>query len=464
MKKFRLIGASIDQTIKSIAIENSKSTVKDLKSIVKNEYNLNPILDIKFNVKGKIFTDFTKIAELNLRPSDVITVMAEQAGEGSFTELYRIVNPKSKGIDIDIQKIGELLQRTLKVRKEFVRDLTNYPKDLNIVLELLYYCETQIKDNTKLSQIRDVIADYVFENEFIAENPIRGDGDVKTKDFLRLEYELIKNVWFCVAVYAKKAYEGEFEGKLNLKLALDFIEDHLPHNFFKKYVGTKRTLESYLTEGTSDIDSRTLDAFIIALQKFTAKDKQNRHIYEKTIKQIRDYGKTRKIRDEGNVYPAGFYSDNVMAYHLVKMIIRNLGFDILHFVPLDGKIFTATKAEIKNGQPSFRRHHFGNLKAWIRKQSMLVKDMILTDDRLHHDYEAFISEQGEAKMQDLLDKFQLLIEMEGDITPARIVNLFGEDHWIFNYWNLNSDNFQKNLNELNTRNEFYDILHKLSKN
>ncbi len=469
VKKFRLTGVPVAQAIRSIVIENSKSTVKDLKSIIKNEYNLNPILDIKFIANGKVLSDFTQIAELNLRSSDVITVMDEQAGAGSFTtnqikffaELYRIVNPKSKGTDIDIQKIGEFLQRRLKVGKDFVQDLTNYPKDLNVILELLYYSEANIKDNIKLSQIRDVITDYVFENGFITENPIRGDGEVKTKDFLRLEYDLIKNIWFCVAVYAKTAYEGEFDGKITLELAMDLIEDHLPHNFFKKYLGTKRTLKSYLTEGTSDIDSNTLDAFIIALQKFTANNRQNRHIYQKTIKQIRDYGKTRKIRVDGNVYPKAFYSDSVMAYHLVKMIVRNLGFDILHFAPLDGKIFSATKAEIKNGQPTFIRHHFRNLKAWIRKQSMRVKDMIITDDRLHHDYEAFMSEQSEAKMQDLLVKFQQLIEIEGDITSERILSVFGENHWIFNYWNVESADFRVNLNRFNERKNLLQDLNEI---
>ena len=73
VKKFRITGVTPAQAIKSITVENSKSTVRDLKKIVQNEYNLNPILNIKFISKGKVLSGFTKIAKLHLRPSDVIT-------------------------------------------------------------------------------------------------------------------------------------------------------------------------------------------------------------------------------------------------------------------------------------------------------------------------------------------------------------------------------------------------------
>ncbi len=328
-----------------------------------------------------------------------------------------------------------------------------------------------------IHSVEEEIENYVFsegyDTDFINDNPRRGDGDVKNKEYLKLEYNLIKNVWFSVSIYAKKAYDGEYDGKLTLNLMMDLIEDHLPLGFYAKYVNNIRTqcaLSSYLTKGESDISSDRLNAFILGLKEFVGRDEQHKRLYENTIKQVKAYAEARQIKIKGDIYPKDFYNDNVMAYHLVKMIVRNLGFDILHFSPLDGKIFVATKTEIKSGQATFIRHHFRNLESWIRRLSMQEGDMILTDSYSHHDYEAFMSELGEAQLLDLLNKFQQLIDMDGDITIQRIKNLFGENHWIFKkivngkvqgYWDLNNPKFINNLQIFNMRKDDLNTLNKI---
>ena len=81
--------------------------------------------------------------------------------------------------------------------------------------------------------------------------------------------------------------------------------------------------------------------------------------------------KTRKISIDGNVYPDGFYNDNVIAYHLVTMIMQSLGFDMLHFSAFPGEMFVASKEDAIR----FIRHHFRAIEAWIRKQSMWTEDV-----------------------------------------------------------------------------------------
>ncbi|MFX1339958.1 MAG: hypothetical protein ACFFDK_15205 [Promethearchaeota archaeon] len=95
---FRIVGASPGQAIRAIAIENSKASFEDIKEDIINELELNQILDYKFIINGKVIPNSMKIAELRLKPDDVIMVIGEQAGSAPVFKKQRVEKLIKEGL------------------------------------------------------------------------------------------------------------------------------------------------------------------------------------------------------------------------------------------------------------------------------------------------------------------------------------------------------------------------------
>ena len=171
---------------------------------------------------------------------------------------------------------------------------------------------------------------------------------------------------------------------------------------------------------------------------------QRQKYYEDAKNTIRRY-----MKEFGIDRPKNWGEEYVKGYHIMKLLKRNLGFDILSFKTLDKSIF-------EKGSKGFARHHFRN--DFFRKLSNFVQDLILTDKNNHRKYESY----SEAKILVILNGFDKMMEMEGPITKSDVINIFKGNEWVLNGpdgiggkkknqgWFF-SGNFDGMLNEFNER-------------
>ncbi|MFW9881236.1 MAG: hypothetical protein ACFFG0_49865, partial [Candidatus Thorarchaeota archaeon] len=173
MKKFTFIltGVPPDQAIKEITLDLSKSQ-SELLSEIKINYGLRTDTQLKFLVDGKMRV----IAQIVQMPilSKPITMMKVQEGAGSFTveqynlltDIYYILNPNYLGQEIGIHQINDLLVE-FDIDKRLVRNLFNFPKDINPILELQSQFQNKINDETMLSEIQNRFNEFIIDNELI---------------------------------------------------------------------------------------------------------------------------------------------------------------------------------------------------------------------------------------------------------------------------------------------------------
>ena len=173
---FRLTGASPDIAFREISIDLSKSRSEILTEI-KTTCGYNPDTQLKFMVNGKM-RDVIQIVKL-ASFGDLITIMAIQEGAMSLTveqfdllkEIYQINNQDSNNQEMDLEKIGDFLREIFNEDSQDVRnyieDLTMFPKDLDLIIKLQTSLESSINDEVKLSKTQNIINEYITENELI---------------------------------------------------------------------------------------------------------------------------------------------------------------------------------------------------------------------------------------------------------------------------------------------------------
>ncbi len=173
---------------------------------------------------------------------------------------------------------------------------------------------------------------------------------------------------------------------------------------------------------------------------------QRQDFYDNALKTIEKYMTKHSIG-----YSKDWKKQHIMAYHIFKLLKRNLGFDILSFTTLEKGIFKFG-SKIK-----FQRHHFRN--AFFRKLSNYVQDLVLTDAKIHGKYRSYSEEQ----ILVILKGFDKMMEMDGAITKDDVIDIFEENEWVLNGfdgkgdkskkrgWFFSDEDFDQMLKEFNKR-------------
>ncbi|MBD3212710.1 MAG: hypothetical protein GF311_08875 [Candidatus Lokiarchaeota archaeon] len=179
---------------------------------------------------------------------------------------------------------------------------------------------------------------------------------------------------------------------------------------------------------------------------------EEKALYEDTIDSLENYIDYRlkqsrlKRADRRVIFET---SDEVTAYHVITLLIRDLGFDPLTFQPLNLDIFKGY------GNIKYARHHFKAGRSW----SIFTNDLVLTNSQSHPTWESLTAKEQAI----IMDGFHRLIKMKGSgtngaITEADIRKIFGDetakgqkivDRWIDN----NGKDFKDFLNQFNERRE-----------
>ena len=171
---FRLTGASPDVAFREISIDLSKSRTEILTDI-KTTCGYNPDTQLKYMVNGKMrdVVQIVKMADLG----DIISIIPVQESAASFTveqykllsEIYQMLNLETKNQIITTDEINQLL-KDIGVSKNLIRDLFNFPMDLDTVLHLQYRFEMSTLDHQLKSAISQKIEDYIFQDGIVLSN------------------------------------------------------------------------------------------------------------------------------------------------------------------------------------------------------------------------------------------------------------------------------------------------------
>ncbi len=295
-------------------------------------------------------------------------------------------------------------------------------------------------------KVEEVIHDWMFSNpseyitNYVTETP-RRFGKLQSKSFLNLEYELMQALTHAVSAYREKDFSNFGEVMNELKIQSKTMETLLAHGeqsaSIKDLLKAKTTIVSYI------LDKSMTEAKL--------------QFYDMALEKIDEYLATRHLRlfEEKLVSKRGYdknlwQDDKILAYQVIALLGRDLGFDPLTFRPLDPQIF-----DRKSSTGLFARHHL-DIR---RKFSVYLQDLLLTDSTQHREYDSHISLEDQKTLVKII---QDLIQNDGsgpnrEITAKDIVNTFLNNfadpkkakYYLENYWQ--SGNFQKNLKDFNDR-------------
>ena len=304
--------------------------------------------------------------------------------------------------------------------------------------------ESELEDVRE--KVEEVIHDWMFSNpseyitNYVTETP-RRFGKLQSKSFLNLEYELMQALTHAVSAYREKDFSNFGEVMNELKIQSKTMETLLAHGeqsaSIKDLLRAKTTIVSYI------LDKSMTEAKL--------------QFYDMALEKIDEYLATRHLRlfEEKLVSKRGYdknlwQDDKILAYQVIALLGRDLGFDPLTFRPLDPQIF-----DRKSSTGLFARHHL-DIR---RKFSVYLQDLLLTDSTQHREYDSHISLEDQKTLVKII---QDLIQNDGsgpnrEITAKDIVNTFLNNfadpkkakYYLENYWQ--SGNFQRNLKEFNIR-------------
>lgn len=385
------------------------------------------------NIKGK----FAKV-ELLMRIQDSHPVLLRFT---SLEKLSRLLFADEEYLEESFIRPGFLKNRpepfmlhriTFNVRKWTTFDFDNFVS------------ESELEDIR--NKVEDVIYNWRFSNpsgythSYVTETP-RRFGRLQDKSILKLEYELMQDLTHAVSAHSDK--------------------DTMPFKKVLRRLGIhSSTVEALLVVGETSAKVRDLlkaKAVITSFIQDKSTTEQKLQYYTRALNKIEEYLAKRHLRlfEEKLVSKKGYDKrlwddDRILAYHIISLLCRDLGFDPLTFQPLDSQLFDKSKSS-----GLFARHH-PDIR---RKFSVYLQDLLLTDNNRHKEYDAHIPLEDQ---QTLVKVIQDLIQNDGtgpnrEITAKDVVRAFlnnfkdpnAAKFYLENYWQ--SGDFQKNLKDFNER-------------
>lgn len=261
------------------------------------------------------------------------------------------------------------------------------------------------------------------------------------------DLEIVERLFEAVAAFTGKSKISIRE--LGRMVGVGLFQPSTGHHFS---IESFKTIVSYL-EKLKKSDSGT---FIPTIGTSSQQDFMNRltleqrqEKYAEALDTIRKY-----MRDFGKKYSKNWGTEHVTAYHIINLLKRNLGFEILSFTTLDKDSF------VKDSKNLFHRHHYRN--DFFRKLSKYTKDLLLTDKKNHPKYESY----SEAEIVEILKGFDKMMDMKGSgidgaITKNDVINIFTKifpgNEWVLTGkdgktgWFSSEQKFSDMLAEFNRR-------------
>ncbi|TXT61389.1 MAG: hypothetical protein BAJALOKI2v1_30007 [Promethearchaeota archaeon] len=280
------------------------------------------------------------------------------------------------------------------------------------------------------------VYDWIFSNpneydkKYINEAPYRF-GKTHDKFFLAREYRLMQALTYSVS-------EKSGEKPIGWELVLNELGINI------------LTMKNLLTDGHIFASIRDLRIAQKTIKKWLKKDLNN-IIYKNALNEIDLYiaerllGVTEEKKRTSRGYDELWNDPRIMAYHVIVLLYRNLGFDPLSFKDLNPDFFDK---DVITGL--YARHHMHPSRKW----SVYMSDSILTDNSFHSEYDRISSRHQEILLKIIRD---LINSKSKEINSREIIQTFLNNFnnpadakfYLENYW-MGTD-FKKRLSEFNKR-------------
>jgi len=284
----------------------------------------------------------------------------------NLKEIFKKYFPNVRIFDTDISRLFFRRARTLK--DSHLKGTYKYRKlELSTLFSFIFKIRTLTKeelinkirdiDNVKskiLEQIKKKIENFI-EN-FIFANPfdtkyVNDKHDIGTKYF-KPEYDLTLNVWFELSKSKKKP------------LLLKIIQKSLNYDSFGRLKKGWRYSYDGLMNMVKELDSILPSG-----------------AYKRAFEYVLDYIKIRNLHPtQPRIYHPSWYTVSTLKFHIVMLIIRDLGLDILNLEPIEPIAFKKTKIMESY---TFERHHI----FFNDKLSIDVNRLVLVMHTNHYELE-----------------------------------------------------------------------------
>lgn len=278
-------------------------------------------------------------------------------------------------------------------------------------------------------------------SSYFTETP-RRFGRLQPKSFLKLEHELKQSLAHAVSAFTEKDISSIEKLANALKMSYPSLERLLSQG------STSASVKDLLRAKTTII-SYILDALMT---------EEKLKFYDRALVKIDEYLATRHLRlfEEKIVSKKGYdknlwHDDRILAYRVISLLCRDLGFDPLTFRPLNPQIFDKNSAT-----GLFARHHLDTLKKFSVYLQHLCLQIVVHIER------TIVIDLKDQKI--LVKIINDLIQNDGsgpnkeitanDVEKAFLDN-FGDPKKVKfcldNYWEWKSIDFQDNLKDFNDR-------------
>lgn len=280
-------------------------------------------------------TDMQSLSDLNSNQKSI-----KREFFNNIKEIIKLYFPNARIFDTDISRLFFIRARALKdshLKGDFkfrmleLSTLFSFIFKIRILTKEQFINKFRDIDNAKSEKLRQIKKDIeIFIEKFIFANPfdvkyINDKRDTGTR-FFKPEYDLTLNLWYELSLTEK--------GPILLKN----VQKILKYDSF----GRLKRGYRYSYDGLMNM----LKELIVLLPS---------EAYNRAFEYVSDYVRDRKLYPtQPRNYHSSWYTASTVKFHIIMLIIRDLGLDILNLEPIEPKAFKKTKLMESF---TYERHH-----------------------------------------------------------------------------------------------------------
>jgi len=280
-------------------------------------------------------TDMQSLSDLNSNQKSI-----KREFFNNIKEIIKLYFPNARIFDTDISRLFFIRARALKdshLKGDFkfrmleLSTLFSFIFKIRILTKEQFINKIRDIDSAKSEKLQQIKKDIeIFIEKFIFANPfdvkyISDKRDTGTR-FFKPEYDLTLNIWHELSLTEKRP------------ILLKDVKKILKYDSFGRLNRGYR----YSYDGLMNM----LKELIVLLPS---------EVYNRAFEHVSDYVRIRKLYPtQPRNYHSSWYTASTVKFHIIMLIIRDLGLDILNLEPIEPKAFKKTKLMESY---TYERHH-----------------------------------------------------------------------------------------------------------
>ena len=390
-------------------------------------------------------TDMQSLSDLNSNQKSI-----KREFFNNIKEIIKLYFPNARIFDTDISRLFFIRARALKdshLKGDFkfrmleLSTLFSFIFKIRILPKEQFINKIRDIDSAKSEKLQQIKKDIeVFIEEFIFANPfdvkyISDKHDTGTR-FFKPEYDLTLNVWHELSLTEKSP------------ILLKHVKKILKYDSFGRLNRGYR----YSYDGLMNM----LKELIVLLPS---------EAYNRAFEYVSDYIKIRKLYPtQPRNYHSSWYTASTVKFHIIMLIIRDLGLDILNLEPIEPKAFKKTK---QMESYTYERHHvfiYDKFSIDVNRLALVMhtnhydlegkSDLVLDLIKQRIDLTLKCPQYYKDNLRDWREKWQIYLKRRNFLIQNGIVNFIREyftdddgNNYIFERFfnNVPKDNIEQEI-------------------